>query len=133
MIGALAAYLVLVILYVFPVIQISNMVRWVHTTLLGSDPNPDLYNAVRHTSPYLSYQKATNFVLPSEMARRPFRSSIDNTNPEATPGPGLSEAARANPDLPVYLTDEFSLVVMGFWLIVPLVIGYVRFQRADLE
>jgi ABC-2 type transport system permease protein len=133
--GALTAYFVLVIFYVFPVIRISAIARWVHTTLLGSDPNPDLYNAVRHTSPYLAYQKATNFALPGEMASRPFRDSIRNVAPESGPGPsrGLGEAARANPDLPLYLTDEFSLVVLAFWAVVPLAIGYVLFKRADLE
>jgi ABC-2 type transport system permease protein len=133
--GALTAYFVLVILYVFPVIRISRMVEWVHTTLLGSDPNPDLYNAVRHTSPYLAYQKATNFVLPAEMVSRPFRDSIRNTAPASGPGPsrGLSDAVLADPDLPLYLTDEFSLVVLAFWALVPLALGYAVFKRADLE
>ena len=132
--GALTAYFVLVILYVFPVIRISSMVRWAHTTLLGSDPNPDLYNAVRHTSPYLAYQKATNFVFPAEMVSRPFRDSIRNTGPTVEPGPrGLSQSTLADPDLPLYLTDEFSLVVLAFWAVVPLAIGYAVFKRADLE
>jgi len=134
--GAIASYFLLVILYVFPVIRISNVVRWVHTTLLGSDPNPDLYNAVRHTSPYLAYRKATNLVLPGEMAQRPFRGSIRNVGTAAGAGPGrpgLTDAARADPELPVYLTDEFSLVVLAVWLVVPLLVGYWRFQGADLE
>jgi len=132
--GALTAYFVLVILYVFPVIRISAIVRWAHTALLGSDPNPDLYNAVRHTSPYLAYQKAVNFTLPGEMASRPFRESIRNAGATVEPGPrGLSEATLANPDLPLYLTDEFSLVVLAFWALVPLALGYALFERADLE
>ena len=43
------------------------------------------------------------------------------------------EAARTDPELPVYLTDEFSLVILAFWLVVPLSLGYWRFNGADLK
>ena len=123
--GAFGSYFVLVILYVFPVVRIRTMVRWVHTTILGADPNPDLYNAVQYTSPYLAYRKATNLVLPDDMRRTVFRSSLPE---EADLAVGEHNAA-----LPIYLRDEFSVVVLAFWLVVPLVLGYLLFERADLE
>lgn len=130
--GALASYFVLVILYVFPVIQVSNIVRTVHTSLLGMDSNPDLYNAVQYTSPYLAYQKAINLVVPDEMEQRLFLDSATSAQ-GASNGRTVDETAKAASDLPLYLTDEFSLVILGFWLAVPLLVGYGLFERTDLE
>jgi ABC-2 type transport system permease protein len=123
--GAFGSYFVLVILYVFPVVRIPMMVRWVHTTVLGADPNPDLYNAVQYTSPFLAYRKATNLVLPDDMRQTVFQSSL--------PQEADLAVEEYNAALPVYLQDEFSVVVLTFWLVVPLVLGYLLFERADLE
>jgi ABC-2 type transport system permease protein len=126
--GALASYFVLVVLYVFPVVQIPTIVRWVHTTLLGAAPNPDLYNAVQYTSPYLAYQKATNLVLPEGMRQVLFRSSAG-----AAGESGQRSVAAGAPDLPIYLTDEVSLVILAFWFGAPLLVGYWLFEGAELE
>ncbi len=134
---SLAAYFVLVLLYLFPVIQISNVVRSLHTRVLGMDANPDLYNAVSYTSPYQAYQKATNLVVPEKLAQRPFLDSAANAEAGAGSQAGAesagSAAASTPPELPVYLTDEFSLLVIAVWLVVPLLIGYRAFNNADLE
>lgn len=114
--AAVGAYFVLVILYVVPIVRISAIVRWLHTTMLGFDPNQNLYHAVTYTSPFIAYRKASNLVFPPGQRSQVFRRSAE---------PGT--------DLPVYLSDEFSLVVFAAWLIVPLALGYLRFDRADLE
>lgn len=132
---ALLAYFVLVLFYIFPVVQIGNVARAVHTTVLGMDANPDLYNAVEYTSPYRAYQKATNLVVPDGLKQRVFADSAASGGTQAAGG-GASEAGQATQaalDLPVYLSDEFSLVVLAVWLVVPVVVGYRSFQRADLE
>ena len=123
--GAFGSYFVLVILYIFPVVQIPTMVRWVHTTLLGADPNPDLYNAVRYTSPFLAYRKSINLVMPADLRQTVFRSSL--------PADTSLDTGQVNAALPVYLSDEFSLVVFAFWVVVPLTAGYLVFERSDLE
>ena len=123
--GAFGSYFVLVILYIFPVVQIPTMVRWVHTTLLGADPNPDLYNAVRYTSPFLAYRKSINLVMPADLRQTVFRSSL--------PAETSLDTGQVNAALPVYLSDEFSLVVFAFWVVVPLTAGYLVFERSDLE
>jgi len=84
--------------------------------MLGSDPNPNLYNLVTYTSPYVAFRKATNLVFPPTQRSEVFRRS-----------------AEAGGELPVYLSDEFSLVVFAVWLVCPPVLGYLRFARADLE
>lgn len=114
--AAVGAYFVLVILYAVPGIRITAIARWFHTTILGLDPNLNLYNAVTYTSPYIAFQKATNLVFPPAQQSQVFRRS-----------------AEAGTDLPVYLSDEFSLIIFAAWLVVPLVLGYLRFERSDLE
>ncbi|WP_302080528.1 ABC transporter permease [Salinibaculum rarum] len=129
---ALTAYFVLVLLYLFPIIQISSLVRAVHTDLLGMETNPDLYNAIEYTSPYRAYQKATNLVVPDGLKQRPFLDSAANADTAAA-SRGVDEAARAAPELPVYLTDEMSLLILAFWLVVPVLLGIRTFNRAELE
>ena len=114
--ASVGAYFVLVILYVVPAIGVSAIVRWLHTTMLGFDPNLDLYNAITYTSPYIAFRKATNLVFPPAQQTLVFRRS-----------------AETGTDLPVYLSDEFSLVIFAAWLAIPLVIGYLEFERSDLQ
>lgn len=112
--AAVGAYFVLVILYVVPGVRITTIVRWLHTTMLGFDPNPNLYNAITYTSPFIAFRKATNLVFPPEQRSQIFRRTAEG-------------------DLPAYLSDEVSLVVFAAWLVLPPVLGYLRFERADLE
>ena len=111
--AAVGSYLALVILYIVPGVGVSDVVRWFHVTMLDLQPNPDLYGAVKYTSPYVAYQKATNLLLPPDQQARVF--------------------GREAATLPVYLSDEFSLVVFAAWLTIPLILGYRRFDRADLD
>jgi len=104
------------VLYIVPSIRIHATGRGVHHTMLGMETNPNRYDAVPYTSPYLAYRKTLNRVLASEFERQELRRS-----------------AEGSPDLPLYLSDEFALVVFAVWLAVPLVIGYLRFEGTDLE
>ncbi|PCR92094.1 ABC transporter permease subunit [Natrinema ejinorense] len=45
---------------------------------------------------------------------------------------GMTPAERYPGDAPFYLQDWFGIVVLSFWLVVPVAIGYVRFRRTDL-
>ncbi|PSP93801.1 ABC-2 type transporter [Halobacteriales archaeon QS_4_62_28] len=113
--AAVGSYFLLVLLYVVPGLSVFMLAQWVHTTLLGFDTNLDLYNAVSYTSPLTAYRQATNMVFPESAEQRVFRRASDAG------------------ELPVYLSEEVSLFVFAVWLVVPLVVGYVRFQGADLE
>ena len=42
------------------------------------------------------------------------------------------ELQEATADLPFYLQDWFGFVVMAFWIVVPLAVGYLRFESTDL-
>jgi len=113
--AAVGSYFLLVVLYLVPSVRVSTLVKWLHHTMLGYEENPDLYNAVTFTSPYIAYRKAMNLVFPSELEQPVFRRTVEGS-----------------PDLPGYLADEFAIVVFAVWLAVPLVLGYLRFERSDL-
>lgn len=113
--ASIGSYFVLVILYAIPNIRITAIVRGIHQTLLGFKSNPNLYDAITYTSPYVAFQKATNLVFPPSEHQRVFY------RPD--------EAG----ELPVYLSDEFSLVVFAVWLVIPLVVGFLRFNATDLK
>lgn len=114
--AAIGAYFGLVILYVVPFFRISTIVRWLHTTILGFGPNPHLYGAVTYLSPYIVFRKATNLVFPPGQEFQIF-----------------GRGATGGSDLPLYLSDEFALVVFAAWLVLPSLVGYLRFKGADLE
>ncbi|MBX0285894.1 ABC transporter permease [Haloarcula salinisoli] len=111
--AAVGSYFLLVMLYVIPGVSVALLVRFVHQTLLGFEPNVDLYNAVLYTSPLIAYRKAMNLVVPTDVERQVLQQPPDYT-------------------LPGYLGDELSLVVFAVWLAVPLALGYWRFEGADL-
>ena len=114
--AAFGSYFVLIIVFALPFGLVPSFVRWLNERLLGLEPNQHLYDATTHVSPYIAFRKAANLAFPEAEEAQLFRRS-----------------AEAGADLPVYLTDEFSLVVLGLWLVVPAVIGYRRFQRLDLD
>ena len=113
--AAITSYFALVLFFIVPGLNVSGIVTYVHRSVLGLAPNPNLYSAVRYISPYTAFQKATNLVFPPAYRNPVF--------------PRGSEVS----GLPWYLSDEMSLIVFAVWLAVPLLIGYVQFNRADLE
>lgn len=114
--AAVGSYFVLVLLFVIPVFRIPSLVRWFHQRLLGLEPAPNLYDAVSYVSPYVAFQKATNLVFPASQRTEVF-----------------GRAPGAGSDLPVYLADEVSLLVFAVWIVVPLALGYLRFDRIDID
>lgn len=42
------------------------------------------------------------------------------------------EAQQAAADAPFYVQDWFGFVVLAFWIVLPLAIGYLRFESSDL-
>lgn len=114
--ASVASYFGLVVMFVVPGVRVGSLVRWLHATMLGMEPSQNLYDAVTYASPLVAFQKGTNLVFPPERQTRVFRR-------------GAEEAA----NLPGYLSDEASLAVFAVWLVVPAVLGYLRFDRTDLE
>ena len=113
--AAIASYFFLVLFFVVPGLRLSAIVSFVHQKLLGLESNQNLYDAVTYISPYTAFQKAANLVFPPEYQTKVFYRSSEM------------------PDPPWYLGDEVSLLVFAVWLVVPLLVGYLQFNRSDLE
>lgn len=113
--GSLGAYFVLVLLFLVPGLRLPGILRWIHESVLGLDPAPNLYGALTMVSPYVAYQKATNLAVPGDLEREVLRRSAD-----------------AGP-LPVYLEDWVGVVVLLLWIVVPLAIGLLRFEDGDVR
>ncbi len=130
--GAVGTYFVSILVYFLPAINVEQIVRYAYEDVLGQSANLDLYQFVQYTSPFFAFQKALNLVVPERMETQPFRSERAfqggrRAGPNADP-----QAALESVNLPFYLTDEFGLVILLAWMVVPLALGYWRFERADL-
>ncbi|WP_049923526.1 ABC transporter permease subunit [Halopiger djelfimassiliensis] len=101
-------YFVLNVLPIF--ILPGDIVRKLHTDVLGASESPVLYHFVSQ-------------LVPLEALTRGIRPV---TNYDMMGGP-LPE------DAPFYVQPEFMPVVLCVWIVVPLVIGYYRFRSADVS
>lgn len=122
--GVTTAYLVLIVFYVFPVIDVRDVVRWIHNDVLGLAANQQLYDFVFYLSPLTAYHKAMNLVVPVELESRPFIH-------QAVQAPG--ERAALAEELPWFLGDAFGVVISLGWVLVPLVVSYIVFSRAEIQ
>jgi ABC-2 type transport system permease protein len=79
----------------------------------GADGFPPWYLLLQLINPTNAYSIAAGFL----------------TDPNA---PSLY-AELVNGSTPFYLEGWFSLVILAFWLVVPVMLGYWRFERADIS
>jgi ABC-2 type transport system permease protein len=87
------------------------VVYLVNGLALPQQPPGDWYSFLQTVPPGSAYNSATRSLLPE--------------NPNAL---GLGGSA---PDV-FYLQDWFGFVILAVWIIVPLALGYLRFERTDL-
>lgn len=76
---------------------------------------PDWYRFLLQLSPSTAYSNAIGTFLPDPASVAPQANAAMQTGPE-----------------PFYLEGWFGFVVLALWLVVPLVLGYLRFKDADL-
>ncbi|ELZ19036.1 ABC transporter permease subunit [Natrinema limicola] len=85
------------------------------------------YLVLEQFNPLFAYSNLASAIL--ENSVYPFRFQYGLQEMQAA---GMTPAERYPGDAPFYLQDWFGVVVMLCWLIVPVAIGYYRFQRTDL-
>ncbi|ELY65171.1 ABC transporter permease subunit [Natrinema versiforme] len=85
------------------------------------------YLVLDQFNPIFAYTNLANTIVEGSIFPFQFQYGLQST--EAY---GLTPAERYPGDAPFYLQDWFGVVVLLFWLVVPVAIGYYRFQRADL-
>jgi ABC-2 type transport system permease protein len=128
--AAVGTYFVSILVFFLPGINVRQIVRFLNEDVLGLGANIDLYQFVQYVSPFFAFQKALNLVVPERMQSEFFRSQ--RVDGPARGGQEGYEAAVEAVNLPFYLSNEFGLVILAVWLVVPLALGYWRFERADL-
>ncbi|WP_327051309.1 ABC transporter permease subunit [Halomicrococcus gelatinilyticus] len=112
MAGAVGVFFVFNVLWTVPAVSPTKILQYVAEDTLGMSLGASVYEFVYLLSPPYAFQKASNMVFEDQLY--------------------YSRYVDASADLPFYLDGWFMLVVLGAWLAVPLVLGYWRFQRADL-
>jgi len=115
MAATIGTYFVFGVLWIVPGINPQDSVSFVVEDLLGMGAKPEFYQFIQNLSPVWAYGQAVS----SFIYGKPELDSVNrNLHPATTEN--------------VFLTDEFMVVIMTAWIVVPLAIGYWRFNRAEL-
>ncbi len=109
--ATMAVYFVTVVLTVFQGFSIEAALRWVLGDLLGLGIGDDLYaGMVAVASPAEAYLNSTLAIF----------------------SPGNFQAIQVSGSLPFYLETWFMIVILLLWTVVPLVLGVLAFDRAEI-
>lgn len=115
MAATIGTYFVFGVLWIIPGINPQDSVAYVVEDVLGMAAAPELYEFVQNLSPVMAYLSALQGFVYGV--------------PEEGSGGEFHPAAA---DTPFYLTDDFMLVILSAWIVLPLAIGYWRFRTAEL-
>lgn len=111
--GVLGIYFLFSVVWLMlPDIDPRDGAVYVVEALLGMEPIPELYDFVLLVSPSAAYATAVDTLVL---------------------GRGGAVAGAYGGEIPFYLQDWFTLVILLGWLIVPLAVGYLRFVDAELS
>lgn len=131
MAGAIGSYVVFTLVW-------HPIVAGVHYLLEGSLPGleaPEWYFLLLRLNPLEAYLQVS-----SELAGQfiwgivGMQGIVENVPEESLQDPdALVLSNRVGGELPFYLQDWFAAVVLVVWIAVPLLVGYWRFERADLN
>ncbi|QLK27559.1 ABC transporter permease [Natrinema zhouii] len=87
---------------------VNTALDWIFNDLLGADLSMDILRFVESVvSPLMAFVNSLDLVFPAEVGQIP-------------------------PDSPWYLEGEAMIGILLAWLVIPLVLGIWRFERADL-
>ncbi|SEH17115.1 ABC-2 type transport system permease protein [Natronorubrum sediminis] len=85
------------------------------------------YLLLEQFNPITSYTTMASNVVDGEVVPFAFQYGLEDWEAGQ-----MTPAERYGDGAPFYLDDWFGIVVLMFWLVVPIAIGYYRFKRADL-
>ncbi|WP_135829211.1 ABC transporter permease subunit [Halorussus halobius] len=114
----------------------STLVKGVYYVVtLGDLPGvavPGWYVFLQRASPGEAFKTVAGTFLPGDVEGVQVSTSGGAQGASGASGAAPTLAERLGGEVPLYLDDWFALVVLGCWLVVPIVVGYLRFERADL-
>lgn len=111
--AAIGVWFVLNVFWNFFPIQPATVVNFV-ADKLGTSVSKYVQELIWTLSPTGAYMNSMQLIFPDSFARR------------------VNGAVWLDPNAPFYLEGWFSLLILAAWFVVPLVLGYWRFERADL-
>lgn len=91
---------------------------------------PAWYILFQRLSPTNAFKNAAGLFIADDATRVNVSQQQGATSGGSDAAPTLAE--RIGGELPFYLEEWFALVILACWILVPVVIGYLRFKRADL-
>lgn len=113
MASSVGVFFIFNVLWTIPAISPSAALRFVADDTLGMHLSAQVYEFVYLISPPYAFQRAADLVFTQQQLYY-FRVIAQDAT------------------VPFYLKKWFMLVILGAWLVVPLTLGYWRFERADL-
>lgn len=123
--------------YVFFLLLWQPLIAAIHYALKGELAGyyaPEWYFFLRRLNPITAYREAMGQLTGQYLWPMVGWSQLVEDLPEgATENDGLLLSNRVQGDLPFYLQEWVSVVVLLAWFAIPVVIGYWRFERADLN
>lgn len=111
----------------------DDTVKAAYATVAGGTADPaasPLYFFLARLAPLQAFEVLSNAALGAGAAVGRYRFVVRALGSDR--GTNLHTAAAALDAMPFYLQGWFSAIVLIAWAIVPLLIGYLRFRRADL-
>ncbi|MFC4246222.1 ABC transporter permease [Natribaculum luteum] len=128
--GAIGSYVVFVLLW-------HPFVAAVHYLsageLVGYDA-PSWYFLLLRLNPLVAYRDALGLLTDQYLwPIIGWSTIVEDVSMEQASGDALLLTNRLSGDLPFYLTEWGSVVVLLAWLVVPVAVGYWHFSRADLN
>lgn len=129
--GAIGGYLAFVLFW-YPV------VAGLHYLVEGALPGyqvPEWYLLLQYLNPIEAYRQAVMLLTGRNAALLVGWSSlVEDIDPSvATEAGWMLASNRIEGPLPVYLSEWGAAAVLVLWVVVPVAIGYWRFERADLH
>lgn len=111
--AAIATWFALNVFWNFLPVQPVAVVEFL-ADKLGTSVSSNVKNLIWTLSPTGAYMNSMQLVFPDSFARR------------------MGQRLWLDPNRPFYLEGWFTLVILAAWFVVPLALGYWRFERADL-
>ncbi|WP_128477332.1 ABC transporter permease [Halorussus pelagicus] len=91
---------------------------------------PAWFVLVKRLSPTNAFKSAANLFLSNNATRVNVSQGQGATSGGSNVGPTLAE--RIGGEVPFYLDEWFSLIILACWVVLPIIVGYLQFKRADL-
>jgi ABC-2 type transport system permease protein len=125
--GAVGTYVLFMIVW-------DPFVAVIHRITQGSFPGlnaPKWYFFVQRLNPITAYREALSLLTDTYIPAMVGANIVENI-PNDKLGPPMMLTNRVGEPLPFYLTEWFSAIVLVAWFVVPVAVGYLLFDRADL-